>query len=429
MTISRLSARALAIACLLVSLLAGSTVRGATDYSVRPDDKLKIKIFQYPELSGDYTVSTFGTITIGPIGEISVNGRSAKDIAGLISDRFIRSGLSDKPGTTVEIAQARPIYVMGDVQKPGEYPYRPGVTVLQAVTLAGGWLRFNDPGMMRLERETISIKGDMRSLVRRYYQLLAQRARLNAELAWKTDVSFPAELMRQAKDDNGIAEVVDEERSFFTIHQDALKNQVESLEQTRSLYEREIEAVNGQLRANKAQYDSVVEELNEVKALYVRGLTTSMRKSGLERTLAQLDVAEQGFHTLILRARENITLVDQKIFDLKSQRSASITADLQRTRVELEDVGVKFETNRHLLVEAQLTSPNLVSMVDDDVLGGRSLTVVRLQDGKPVTIDAEEHMELLPGDVLKVQRSVLPSRTALDRDPMRNLFTPTAGKQ
>jgi exopolysaccharide production protein ExoF len=429
MKLSRMPTWALGAAIMLAAQLAGSAVSGTAEYAVRADDKLKIKIFQYPELSGDYSVSANGTITIGPIGEINVDGSSPKEIARLISDRFIRSGLSDKPGTAVEMLQSRPIYVMGDVQKPGEYPYRPGLSVLQAVSLAGGWLRFNDPGLIRLERDNITIRGDMRNLVKRYYVLLAQRARLNAELALKTDVSFPPELMRRYADDKGLAELVDEERSFLAINVEVLKTQLDSLAQTRTLYENEIEAVSRQMQANKVQYSTVQQELDNVKALFARGLSTSMRKADLERTLAQIDVAEQGFQTLILRARQNITQVDQKMFDLKSQHTSTLSTDMQRTRLELQEIGIKFDTNRDILAEAQLTAPTLVSSVDDGAIGARSLTVVRVVDGKPSTLDAEEHMVLLPGDVLKIQRSVIPSAMGADRIPIHSRISHTPGNE
>ena len=424
-----MSTRALVAALMLAALLAGSAVSGTAEYAVRPDDKLRIKIFQYPELSGEYTVSANGTLTIGPIGEITVNGSLPEQIAKMISDRFIRSGLSDKPGTTVDLLQSRPIYVMGDVQKPGEYPYRSGLTVLQAVSLAGGWMRFNDPGLMRFERDNIAIRGDMRTLVKKYYVLLAQRARLNSELVLKTEMSFPPDLVRQYEDDKGLAELVDEERSLLRIHVDSLRTQIDSLEETRNLYEREIETVTRQIEANKVQYSTVHSELDRVASLYARGLATAPRKADLERTLAQIDVAEQGFQTLILRARQNVTQVDLKIFDLKSQHNAAISTDMQRTRLELDEIAIKLDTDRNILVEAELTAPALVSSVDEGAIGGRSLTVVRVQDGKPLTLDAEEHMILLPGDVLKIQRSVIPSARGPDRIPVRGLINHTAAHE
>lgn len=412
---------------IIVCMVAGDTVRAASNYIVRPDDKLRIKIFQYPELSGEYTVSSTGTISIATVGDIPVDGATPKDIADRISERFARAGLSDKLGTSVEILQSRPVYVLGDVQKPGEYPFRPGVTVLQAISLAGGWLRFNDPGLMRLDRDTITIKGEMRNLVRRYQQLIAHRARLNSELLMKDDVQFPPELMRQAQTDHGVMQLIDEERSLLSLRVDALKNQIESLERTRALYEREIEAVTRQIQANKTQFDSVGQELREVNALLSRGLTTASRQMGLVRMQAQLEMNEQGFQTLILRSRQNITQIDQRIFDLKSERSSSVMAELQKTRLDLDEISVKFDTSQNLLVEAQLTVPALVGN-SDGVIEARSLTVVRLQDGKAVTIDADEHTELLPGDVLRVQRSIFPSVIGGPQLVPRNAITPTGLK-
>ena len=415
-------------ALLALYVLSIGTIRAASDYMVRADDRLKIKIFQYPELSGEYTVSANGTISIAAIGEIPVDGLSTKEVANRISERFVRAGLSDKPGTSVEVLQSRPVYVLGDVQKPGEYPFRPGVTVLQAVSLAGGWLRFNDPGLMRIDRDTINIRGELRNLVRRYNQLIAHRAHLNAELMMNHDVQFPADLVRQARDDSTLSQLIDEERSLLNIRVEAMKNQIESLEQTRGLYEREIEAVSRQIQANKVQYESVGNELKDVKVLVRQGLTTVIRQMSLERMQAQIEMNEQGFQTIILRARQGISQVDQKIFDLKSERNATLTAELQRTRIDLDEVGIKFETNQSLLIEAQLTAPTLVGN-SDGVIEARSLTVVRVQDGKAQSIEADEHTELLPGDVLRVQRSIIPTALGAQQLGPRNVVTQTKAKE
>ena len=415
-------------ASLVVCVLAGNAVRATSDYVVRADDKLRIKIFQYPELSGEYRVRANGTISIAPIGDIPVNGLSTKEIASQISERFVRAGISDKPGASVEVLETRPVYVLGDVQKPGEYQFRPGMTVLQVVSLAGGWLRFNDPGLMRLDRDSINITGEMRNLARRYYELTARRARLNAELVMKADAQFPPDLIMRSQNDTGLRQLIDEERSLLNIHVDALKTQIESLEQNRGLYEREIEAIMRQIEANKLQAASVERELVEVRNLVKRGLTTVSRLANLERMQAQLEMNEQGFQTLILRSRQNITQASQRIFDLRSERNASLTAEVQKVRMDLDDISVRFETNRSLLVEAKVTVPTLIGNSDGPV-ETRSLTVVRMENGKALTIDAQEHTELLPGDVLRVQRSILPGAPGIGSLEPTNLMTPARVKQ
>jgi protein involved in polysaccharide export with SLBB domain len=407
------SARVLGAALILLCVYGSTTSLRSADYVVSAEDKLKVKIYQFPELAGEYTVNSSGMISIAPIGEIPAAGASARDIAKEISDRLIKAGLADRPGTTVEVVQSRPFYVMGDVQRPGEYAFRPGVTVLQAVSLAGGWYRFSDPGLLRLEREAITIKGDLRNQARRYYQLVARRARLYSELEQKKDVNFPAELVHRASADGTVAQLIDEERSFLNINVDSLKSQIESLETTRTLYEREIEAVSKQILSTRKQAESVQRELAEVAALFARGLAPVSRKTGLERTQAEIAIAEQGLQTLILRARQNITQIEQRIFDLNYERRARIYSELQATRTELEEVSIKLETNKSLMIDVKFTTPLLVS-TSEETGESRSVTIVRVVDGKTVSIPAEENQELRPGDVLKVQRT-MPLPAGIDR--------------
>ena len=234
--------------------------------------------------------------------------------------------------------------------------------------------------------------------------------------------------MRQARSDGTLSQLLDEERSLLNIRVEAMKNQIESLEKARGLFEREIDAVSRQIQANKVQYESVGSELKDVKALARQGLTTATRQMNLERMQAQIEMNEQGYQTLILRSRQAISQVDQKIFDLKSERNATLTSELQRTRIDLDEVDSKFETNQSLLVEAQLTVPTLVGN-SDGVVDVRSLTVVRVQDGKAQTIEADENTELLPGDVLRVQRSIIPTALGTQQLGLGNVLTQTKAQK
>jgi len=379
----------------------------SADYAVRADDRLRIQIYQLPELTNEYKVSSNGTITIPPLGEVPVAGLSAQEISARISEGLIKAGVSDKPGTTVIVVESRPIYVMGDVQKPGEYPYRPGLTALQAIGLAGGYYRVSDPGLLRLERDAINISGELSNLTRRYYYMVARRARLTSELELVTEPAFPAEMKDRAAKDQALQQVIDQERSLLRINVGNLKQQIDSLERTRALYEREIEAVDKQIQAGKTQIEIVGKELNVVKALFARGLTTVSRQSDLERSQAQMIATEQGFQTLMLRARQNITQIDQKIFDLKEERRAKLSAELQQTRLELEETFNRIETNRRLMMEAQITAPVLAAGSDDST-DSHVFLIVRSEDGRKTTIRADDHLELQPGDVLKVQRNYSP---------------------
>jgi protein involved in polysaccharide export with SLBB domain len=398
---SAVASRVWQIAVVVFCLFGSTRIVVADDYILRPDDKLSIKVFQFPELGGDYTVSANGNISIPPIGELHAAGSSAIELSRAISDRLVKSGFSSKPGATVDVAQSRPIYLMGDVQKPGEYPYRHGLTALQAISLAGGWFREIDPGLSRLGREAISIGGDAHYLATRYFQLLSQRARLSAELTLNGEMTVPLELAREAKDDPTVAQLLQRERALLRVNVDAVKQRVSALEKTRDLYQEQIDAVAHQIQANKTQRDSVQKELGTVKTLMADGLSPKSRQWNLERMEGQLEMTDQGFQSLILQTRENMAQVDQKILDLKNDHESMVNSQLQQNVMGLEEVSVKLGTSRKLMVDAQERS-NIIGASSTSVVDSRRLTVTRMLNGKAMTIDADESTELLPGDVLNV---------------------------
>lgn len=418
---SALASRVWQIAVILFCLLGSTHIVVADDYVLRPDDKLNIKVFQFPELSGDYTVSGNGSISIAPIGELRAAGSTAIELSRAISDRLVKAGFSSKPGTTVDVLQSRPIYVMGDVQKPGEYPYRHGLTALQAISLAGGWFRENDlAGLVRLGRENISIGGDVRYLATRYYQLLSERARLSAELTLKDDMMVPVELVRQAKDDATVAQLLQRERALLRVNVDAVKERVSNLEKTRNLYQEQIDAITHQIEASKTQRDSVQKEMGAVKTLMDSGLSPKSRQWNLERMEGQIQMTEQGYQSLILQTRENMTQIDQKILDLKNEHESTVNKQLQQNVMGLKEVSVKLGTSEKLMVDAQAGS-NILRTSSTNVVDSRGLTVTRTLNGKATTIDADQSTELLPGDVLNVdapgpsgKREALRSRAAYE---------------
>ena len=125
----------------MVVALAPATVL-AGDYKLGISDKVKIKVQEWPDLAGEYTVNPDGVVSLPLIGSINVVGLNLNDLAREISDRLQRrSEGTDRAFAAVEIAQYRPFAILGDVQKPGQYPYRPGLTVLEAISVAGGYYR------------------------------------------------------------------------------------------------------------------------------------------------------------------------------------------------------------------------------------------------------------------------------------------------
>jgi len=109
-----------------------------------PGDKLKITTYNEPALTGEFVISPAGTISFPLIGEVKAAGLPAAEIQKALTTA-LADGYVLNPRVTVDVANFRPVYILGEVNKPGEYPYAIGLTVRGAVAKADGFTyRAND---------------------------------------------------------------------------------------------------------------------------------------------------------------------------------------------------------------------------------------------------------------------------------------------
>lgn len=107
-------------------------------YRLGPNDVIMIEVFDEPDLSTKTTVSGHGTIKFPLVGEIRVADMVVKDVEEVLAKK-LESGYLKNPKVTVSIVEYRSFYVSGQARNPGAFSYREGITVLKAITLAGGW--------------------------------------------------------------------------------------------------------------------------------------------------------------------------------------------------------------------------------------------------------------------------------------------------
>jgi len=107
-------------------------------YRLGPNDALGIEVFDESDLSTETTVSGHGTIKFPLLGELRVAGMTVKEVEEDLTER-LKAGYLKNPKVTVSIRKYRNFYVSGEARRPGAFSYREGITVLKAITLAGGW--------------------------------------------------------------------------------------------------------------------------------------------------------------------------------------------------------------------------------------------------------------------------------------------------
>jgi len=144
----RLSGLALAAVLGGCTVSAGEAQRTAEAASteaeaLRPGERVRVTVEGQPDLSGRYQLDRDGRIEMPLLGSVDAHARTTDELAERLVARFADGYLRD-PRVEVARLDARPFFILGEVARPGSYPYRPGMTVADAVATAGGALGEGD---------------------------------------------------------------------------------------------------------------------------------------------------------------------------------------------------------------------------------------------------------------------------------------------
>lgn len=167
--------RALLRLALVSSLLGGLACASSSPPPVSPPpppdegfdalgqgDVIEVKVFREPDLDGVFRVGADGTIDFPLIGRVEVTGRRPEQVAETIRGRLDGDYLKDpQVSVLVRETNSRKVHVFGEVAQAGTFTYRPGMTVIEAITSAGGFTEFAAPNRTRVTRvvegeETVS---------------------------------------------------------------------------------------------------------------------------------------------------------------------------------------------------------------------------------------------------------------------------------
>jgi polysaccharide export outer membrane protein len=136
----------IALPMVVALLLAGCGGTGApiavpeartTAYQLGAGDKVRINVFGDESLSGEYSVDGNGRIALPLIGNVEAGGLDSSSLKARLENRigeYVRD-----PKVSVEVLTYRPFYIVGEIRRPGSYPYVDGMTVINAVAIAGGF--------------------------------------------------------------------------------------------------------------------------------------------------------------------------------------------------------------------------------------------------------------------------------------------------
>jgi len=398
----------------LAALLAVTPARSA-EYTLGPQDVLKIRVyewrpnagvaFEWIPLTGEFSVSAAGTLSLPIVGTVPVGGKTLDEVSSLIGDQLQKQvGLQKRPNASVEISTYRPFFVSGMVSQPGKYGYVPGLTVIQALSMAGG-MGQSDPAMITLQRDALVSNGDLRQLEVERFGLLARQARVDAFLDENetTAISFPEELTSQS-DKPLVARMMRDEQALFDTRTHLMKAELERLSQAKVLATNQLETLRQKDSSLAKQIDMATKDLASINRMVSQGLTVSSRQLGANQGLADLESRGLDVSLAILKAQQDIAKLDQEIADFNRTYRGEALSEAADLRDRLAANAEKAQTARALLTNIGMRAPAALAALDADGAPGFVTLINRNVGGTMQTLVAGENDPVAPGDIVRVER-------------------------
>jgi polysaccharide export outer membrane protein len=141
----------------------------SSNYKIGPEDVLHISVWENKELTLEVVVRPDGMISVPLVQDVQAEGLTAAELADVIYQKLLVYLKEPQVSVIVKQVNAPKIFVIGNVVRPGPYPLRSDMSILQALSLAGGFTQFASPRSIKLVRG-LGLKQEVRKI--NYYRLI-----------------------------------------------------------------------------------------------------------------------------------------------------------------------------------------------------------------------------------------------------------------
>ena len=399
--------RFLALAPALAFFISAQPASAA--YKLDVGDVLEISVARVPELQHRVPVQLDGTISFPALGTIMAAGLSPLEVQAKIqatlATRVFRVRMPDgredaiiiEPNDVVAtVVEYRPIYVNGDVSKPGEHPYRPQMTVRQAVALSGGYdvlhATINNPYL-----EVADLRSESESLWAEVSKAEMQVARLRAELDGKQSLDQSA-VADSPLPRATIAEIV-------RLETEELKTRIADYEREKAYLQRSVEQTGAEVGVLSEQEtkeeqgtEADADELKRATDLYSKGTLTSTRVTDARRAVLLSSTRKLQITAQLMQVRKQQDDFARQLQRLDDQRKIKLLQELQDANVALAQTRAKLEGVREKLEY----SAQVRSQLTRATSGSPQITVMRKGEKGWDRTSVHEDFELQPGDVIEI---------------------------
>lgn len=373
-------------------------------------EAIQVRFQGFTELSGIYRINEDDTVSIPGIGRIDLADMPAEQLEVLLGKRIL--SLTGREGmVSIEVERYRHVFMTGDVDKPGSFNWSRGMTVLKALSIAGGFAR--EEG-----REEAVDKSDMVSL--QLARALSKHARLNAEVAGRNTVDVPERLIGLCGQFRA-RELIAAEEALLGMRRGSRLASIKAIDAGTTASAAEIGRLKELQASLDQRYNKFSEHADSLGRLFKTNVITKQRLMEVETTLADLSEKRAGAKVQLARAiAEEIQLVRQKI-ELEEVHRARLSEEMAETWGKIEELQLEFDGSGSggaaMAREKVSLSPvgirNMAGQAAGD--GPAAYMIVRRQSTGEVRIAARESDALRPGDMVIVARNASEGGSAVRR--------------
>lgn len=108
-------------------------------YRLGAGDRVAVTVFGEKDMTGEYDIDDTGNLPLPLVGAVKVDNMTPRQAEQAVAKQLTQGKLINNPQVTLSVIRYRPVYILGEVQRPGAYPYQSGMSILNAVALAGGY--------------------------------------------------------------------------------------------------------------------------------------------------------------------------------------------------------------------------------------------------------------------------------------------------
>jgi polysaccharide biosynthesis/export protein ExoF len=358
-------------------------------------DRIRLKVYERDDLSGEYAVREDGSIMVPYLGRVAANGRTTLDLEQAITEKLLET-TERTLNVSVEISQQRPVYVVGLVDKPGAYPYLRGMSVLQALAVSGGFQR--TPGQLALALDASKESGVARLASEKLKSAIARQSRVAAEIKGATSIAMPARLL-DISDKSEAQALIHIEAQVLAQRQGLRRAQFASIDREITSMTELLATMTEQRNQIERRVNTLDRDQEEIRGITRRGLATRQRVQSAER-----DVADGRGQLSTLVAQ--ITRAERELSVLRGSKEARGLE--QKAELELQFQTLSDEVR--VLEQSIAHSSGLIRQImggqfgslDRNVQQTGVFEIVRRQGDRATTIRVDELTTVLPGDVLRV---------------------------